>query len=794
MAFDPTQIPNQIGQFGSQIANQMMPTPPEAQSNYVLSPLVSGNYVSPEQAAQMRLYANALNKNAMTMPVKNGWQGLAQMANAGIGGLLSGYADKQQRDLINENVNRVSTPLYNSLGAVNGAGDNPQPQTTTNNDQQLSPDTQNSSRGQAAPLADPSQYPNTPAGHDAFNRAYAVSQGVDPSLVHGLTMAEGLMANTPQNPNGASYVDREKDGTPFSFGDFQLNVHKGALGDMARKAGIDPADPNQWQAANKFAIDYMKNNDLTPWRTDKAVEAYRAASGNGYATPRIPPNPNVSPIQTAGQGVQVASNGPIPAGAVPTPPPRPPDIGGAPSASAYGSNATAPAVAAINNSAPVAPAPVIPPATAQGSPSPYQIAALRGNRGLSPAMMATISSDPTATPEQKQLLNSMVAPQMVQGPFGSTSITSMNGALNGAAPIPFANPGMIQTTELPGGMKVPGYYRYDPRSGQVNSSMMMPGVNMGVGGQPAPAPTAAPPAGRNDPAPTAAPPPQVVSGGQPPPTPQPQGNDQPTPTTAPVVPGTPGGPAPTMQNMVQWGNDMENYKKRQEDQAKSDTAAYQDANTRIKSTQDFLNQLQVYKAAKQELKASGGSLALGPMEPRAKELMGLANSLGFSTQNGQEALAALESMEKTSGQMVLSKLGNTPGLSGHSTDSLRQSITQMTPNPLISDTGNDRVADTLERSTKLDQLYYTKKEQWMSAHNLSTIDNQTGTNFDREWSKAIQGKGTDDPILKDVQPQQLSTIPLEPPKPIAGSTDMLAKIPSTRERGYDIVRIHGPKQ
>jgi hypothetical protein len=202
----------------------------------------------------------------------------------------------------------------------------------------------------------------------------------------------------------------------------------------------------------------------------------------------------------------------------------------------------------------------------------------------------------------------------------------------------------------------------------------------------------------------------------------------------------------------------------------------------------------VYKAAKQELKASGGSLALGPMEPRAKELMGLANSLGFSTKTGQEALAALESMEKTSGQMVLSKLGNTPGLSGHSTDSLRQSITQMTPNPLISDTGNDRVADTLERSTKLDQLYYTKKEQWMNAHNLSTIDNQTGRNFDREWSKAIQGKGTDDPILKDVEPQQLSTIPLEPPKPIVGSTDMLAKIPSTRERGYDIVRIHGPKQ
>ena len=107
MAFDPTSISSQPN----------WPTPPEAMPNQVLSPLVSGNYVSPEQAQQMRLYANALSNNAMKMPVKNGWQGLAQMANAGIGGLLSNYADKQQRDLVNEGVNRNSL-AYSPLDAL----------------------------------------------------------------------------------------------------------------------------------------------------------------------------------------------------------------------------------------------------------------------------------------------------------------------------------------------------------------------------------------------------------------------------------------------------------------------------------------------------------------------------------------------------------------------------------------------------------------------------------------------------------------------------------------------------
>ena len=41
----------------------------------------------------------------------------------------------------------------------------------------------------------------------------------------------------------------------------------------ARAAGIDPADPKQWQAADKFAIDQMSKS-LSPWKGDPAYAAY----------------------------------------------------------------------------------------------------------------------------------------------------------------------------------------------------------------------------------------------------------------------------------------------------------------------------------------------------------------------------------------------------------------------------------------------------------------------------------------------------------------------------------------
>ena len=81
---------------------------------------------------------------------------------------------------------------------------------------------------------------------EQFIRDYAAKIGVNPDQAVAIARAEGLNAWSSSNPNAASYVDRTSGDNLFSFGDFQLNIHPGAVGAGALKAGIDPRDPNQW--------------------------------------------------------------------------------------------------------------------------------------------------------------------------------------------------------------------------------------------------------------------------------------------------------------------------------------------------------------------------------------------------------------------------------------------------------------------------------------------------------------------------------------------------------------------
>ena len=108
--------------------------------------------------------------------------------------------------------------------------------------------------------------------HSQFIQDYAKSIGLNPNLALGIATAEGLKAWSASNPNAASTVDVQN-GQPFSFGDFQLNTRNG-MGVDAQRAGIDPRDPNQWQAADKFALDQMKSGGVGPWKGDPVAAAY----------------------------------------------------------------------------------------------------------------------------------------------------------------------------------------------------------------------------------------------------------------------------------------------------------------------------------------------------------------------------------------------------------------------------------------------------------------------------------------------------------------------------------------
>ena len=71
-----------------------------------------------------------------------------------------------------------------------------------------------------------------------------------------------------------------QNGQPFSFGDFQLNVRNG-MGNQALAKGIDPRDPNQWQSADRFAMDQMKAGGLSPWKGDADVRRLAKRPGAG---------------------------------------------------------------------------------------------------------------------------------------------------------------------------------------------------------------------------------------------------------------------------------------------------------------------------------------------------------------------------------------------------------------------------------------------------------------------------------------------------------------------------------
>jgi hypothetical protein len=91
-----------------------------------------------------------------------------------------------------------------------------------------------------------------------------------------------------------------------------LNVRNG-LGTEARSAGIDPADPSQWKAADEFALENMAKGGLGPWKGDQAVSAFQA-QGGGKTAPRLGDAPAARAIAQATQGGPPAAVAPAQGG------------------------------------------------------------------------------------------------------------------------------------------------------------------------------------------------------------------------------------------------------------------------------------------------------------------------------------------------------------------------------------------------------------------------------------------------------------------------------------------------
>ena len=139
--------------------------------------------------------------------------------------------------------------------------------------------------------------------HSQFIRNYASQIGLNPNVALGVAGAEGLHAWGPNNPNAGSYVDRTN-GQPWSFGDFQLNTRNG-MGVDAMRAGINPQDPTQWQAADRFALDRMKAGGLGPWKGDQFARSWgnQPITGGQPMMAQNQQQQQVPPAPTDGPGI-----------------------------------------------------------------------------------------------------------------------------------------------------------------------------------------------------------------------------------------------------------------------------------------------------------------------------------------------------------------------------------------------------------------------------------------------------------------------------------------------------------
>lgn len=95
---------------------------------------------------------------------------------------------------------------------------------------------------------------------ETYIRKAALARNINPDVAVAVARTEGGLTNPVQQSNIVQNGVREP-----SFGPFQLNISGGRLGARALAAGIDPRDPNQWQAGVDFALNEAAQKGWGQW-------------------------------------------------------------------------------------------------------------------------------------------------------------------------------------------------------------------------------------------------------------------------------------------------------------------------------------------------------------------------------------------------------------------------------------------------------------------------------------------------------------------------------------------------
>lgn len=124
---------------------------------------------------------------------------------------------------------------------------------------------------------------------EAYIRAQAVANGIDPDIAVRVAKAEGGLDNLTQQ----SYVRRKDGSRETSYGPFQLLIG-GGLGDVALSKGIDPRKESDWRRGVDLALSVAGKEGWGQWygARDTGIGNMEGITGKtaGITPGPMPPN------------------------------------------------------------------------------------------------------------------------------------------------------------------------------------------------------------------------------------------------------------------------------------------------------------------------------------------------------------------------------------------------------------------------------------------------------------------------------------------------------------------------
>lgn len=266
---------------------------------------INPNYATPLQQQELYAYANELLK---PQPINNGWQGLASLARALMGGYMGHVANLQ-----GQNAAQLSAQ---QLAKTQGTIDSPSG--TVPASSPVAPTSAPASAPTSAPslpimasnagtvggVAMPSAGNANPAAVKTYIAQAAAKRDIDPNTAVAMFSGESSLDPNAKGDGNSSFGVAQ-----LHYGGISKQFPNPGLGDAFTKTtGLDARDPNNWQAEVDYALDQAKANGWGPWANTRDKLGIGNYTGIGQGAPATMPSGPIRVAQAAPNGLPVSAS------------------------------------------------------------------------------------------------------------------------------------------------------------------------------------------------------------------------------------------------------------------------------------------------------------------------------------------------------------------------------------------------------------------------------------------------------------------------------------------------------